>query len=123
MKQKKCDFRTSEVIYLGFRINNKHGVVPLEEKIRPILEAPALENVTQLKSFLGMLNYYHRHLPQIADVLEPMYELLRKDVQWRWGGKQTRAYDEAKRLSSSELLAHYDPQKKLVLHCDASPSG
>ena len=67
MKQKKCEFMTSEVIYLGFRINN-HGVVPLKEKIRPILEAPAPENVTQLKWFLGMLNYYHRHLPQIADV-------------------------------------------------------
>ena len=99
VKQKKCEFMTSE-----------HGVVPLEEKIRPILEAPAPENVTQLKSFLGMLNYYHRHLPQIADVLEPMHELLRKDVQWRWSGKQTRAYDEAKRLLCSELLAHYDPQ-------------
>ena len=80
VKQKKCGFMTSEVIYLGFRIN-KHGVVPLEEKIRPILEAPAPENVTQLKSFLGMLNDYHRHLPQIADVLEPMHELLRIDVQ------------------------------------------
>ena len=123
LKQNKCEFMVSDVVYLGFKIN-KHGVIPLGEKIHPIIKAPIPENVTQLKSFLGMLNYYHRYLPQIANVLEPLHELLRKDVKWRWGVKQTEAYETAKRLlCSSELLIHYDPERKLVLHCDASPYG
>ena len=70
LKREKCNFLLPEVTYLGFRIN-KHGVHPVKEKIVPLLNAPAPANETQLKSFLGMLNYYHRYLPGIASVLEP----------------------------------------------------
>ncbi len=51
LKRKKCVFMAPEVTYLGFRIN-REGVLPVDEKIKPILEAPAPHNVTQLKSFL-----------------------------------------------------------------------
>ena len=57
----------SEVTYLGFRIN-KIGVNPLPEKVADLLNAETLTNTTQLKSFLGMLNYYHGHLPNLAHI-------------------------------------------------------
>ena len=123
LKQKKCTFMAPEVTYLGFRIN-KEGVSPVNEKIKPILEAPAPENVTQLKSFLGMLNYYHRHIPNMADILEPLHCLLRKNCTWNWGEQQEQAFKKAKELlTSSTLLVHYDPNKQIILSCDASPYG
>ena len=64
-----------EVTYRGFRINQE-GLSPVDEKIKPILEAPVPQSVTQLKSFLGMLNYYHHHIPNMADILEPLHCLL-----------------------------------------------
>ena len=112
-----------EVVYLSYRIS-KDGVTPIPEKIEPILKAPKPENVSQLKSFLGMLNYYHRHLPNLASILEPMHLLLRKNVKWNWGSKQDTAFKSAKEhLCSANLLVHFDPHKPIVVSCDASPYG
>ena len=78
LKKTKCIFMASEATYLGFRIN-KNGVNPLPEKVTDLLKAETPKNTTQLKSFLGMLNYYHRHLPNLAHILEPLHQVLRKN--------------------------------------------
>ena len=112
-----------EVTYLGFRIN-KEGITPIPERIQDLLKAPIPKDVTQVKSFLGMLNYYHRHLPNLAETLEPLHRLLRKNEKWVWGNEQTKAFEKVKEmLCSKNLLIHYDPNKPIVLSCDASPYG
>lgn len=60
-------FISDEVTYLRFIIN-KCGISPSVEKTRDLLRANIPKNVIQLKSFLGMLNYYHRHLLDLAHV-------------------------------------------------------
>ena len=70
LKQKKYEFMSDEVSYLDFIIN-KDGISSNADKIRDSLKAIIPENVTQLKSFLGLLNYYHRHLSNLANTLEP----------------------------------------------------
>ena len=123
LKKEKCSFMATEIVYLGFLINSE-GVSPVKSKLNAILKLPAPTNMTQLKSFLGMLNYYHRHLPNLANVLEPLHLLLRKGASWNWGSKQDQSFNQAKQsLCSTGLLVHYDPQKPLVLSCDASPYG
>ena len=109
--------------YLGFRVN-KEGTTPIDDNIAAVMNALEPVNASQLKSFVGMLNYYHRHLPNLADTLEPLYALLRKNVKWKWGEQQQVAFEAAKQLlCSATLLVHYDPEKPLILHCDASPYG
>ena len=123
LKKTKCTFFSKEVVYLGFKIS-RHGVKTVEEKIQPVLEAPEPTNTTQLKSFLGMLQYYHRHLPNLASQLEPLHELLRKGHTWEWKERQRVAFETCKKgLASSQLLVHYDPNKPLLLAVDASPYG
>ena len=87
LRKSKCVFFSKEVTYLGFRIN-EHGVFPVKEKIKDLLNAKSPKDVTQLKSFLGMLNYYRRHLPNLASVLEPLHNLLRENVKWKWEKKE-----------------------------------
>ena len=89
------------------------------------MNAPEPVNASQLKSsFVGMLNYYHRHLPNLAHTLEPLYSLLHKNVKWKWEEQQHVAFKAAKQiLCSATLLVHYDSEKPLILHCDASPYG
>ena len=70
LKQKKYEFMSDEVSYLDFIIN-KDGISSNADKIRDLLKAIIPENVTQLKSFLGLLNYYHKHLSNLANTLEP----------------------------------------------------
>ena len=56
--------------------------------------------------------------------MAPLHCLLRKQLKWNWGKEQETSFIEAKKLlTSSHLLVHFDPEKDLVLTCDASPYG
>ena len=65
--------------------------------------------------------YYGRFLPQLASVLAPLNELLRKQSPWQRKDKQKRAFERAKQaLVSSHVLAHFDPSLEIEIACDAS---
>ena len=50
--------------------------------------------------------------------------MLQKETKWSWGAEQQKSFDEVKKLLASDcLLVHYDPNKELILACDASPYG
>ena len=73
---------------------HQFGLHPLQEKVKAVKEAP---NPSELKSYLGLLTYYSKFLP---DVLAPLYKLLRKDVQWQWTdtGNGLKAFQVSKEL-------------------------
>lgn len=92
--------------------------------MKAIQEAPAPTNVTELKSYLGLLNYYNKFLPNLATLLAPLHELLRQDVRWKWEKEQEEAFQKSKGLlNTSDVLIHYSPDRELILSCDASPYG
>ena len=123
LKRSKCFFMLSSVEYLGHKISAQ-GLQPTDEKIRAIKEAPAPKDVSQLKSFLGLVNYYGKFLPHLSQTLASLYRLLQKEMLWNWGEEQEKAFQDAKsQLTSECVLVHYDPEKELILACDASPYG
>ena len=123
LRKEKCFFMVPEVTYCGYVING-HGIKPVEAKVDAIQNAPVPENVTQLRAFLGMLNYYHRFLPDIATVLEPLHKLLRQGTKWCWKTEQQMAFDKSKKpLQSANLLVHFQPDLELILASDASDYG
>lgn len=123
LKSEKCSFQSREVEYLGHRIDAE-GIHPLAEKVKAIQEVPKPKNVQELQAYLGLLNYYHRFLPDVSTVLAPLHELLKKGHVWRWGTRQQEAFEESKKLlHSNQVLIHYDAKLPLVLSCDASGVG
>ena len=119
----KCRFMVPRIEYLGHVID-KDGIRTTEAKVRAITQSPTPTNVSELKSFLGIVNYYSRFIPDRAQTLYPLFDLLKKDVRWSWDKKQQRAFEECKRLlTSHQLLVHFDPELPLVLTCDASARG
>ncbi|KAL7834748.1 hypothetical protein SRHO_G00289950 [Serrasalmus rhombeus] len=78
LKQEKCLFFQESVEYLG-HIIDAAGLHKSPEKVCAIIDAPAPGDVSQLRSFLGMLNYYGRFIPDLATVLKPLNELLNKE--------------------------------------------
>lgn len=123
LKRSKCTFLEKEVVFLGHKIDAT-GLHPVQDKVRAIQQAPAPKNVTELKAYLGLLNYYNKFLPRVSTLLTALYVLLRKDVKWMWGAKQQEAFEASKKLlQSSDVLVHYDAAKELILSCDASPYG
>ena len=123
VKKQKCKFMVPSVPYLGYVINSE-GLHPLPEKIEAICQAPTPNNVTERKSYLGLLTYYGKFLPNLSIRLAPLYKLLSKKEPWEWTSAQDKTFNESKELlTSSQLLVHYDSKLPLLLACDASANG
>lgn len=123
LKREKCVFGASEVVYLGHRIN-ADGLQPTKEKVEAVVKAPSPRDMTELKSYLGLINYYGKFLPNLSSLLAPLHLLMRKDTQWAWGDAQQEAFEESKELlTSAKVLVHFDPNLDLIVSCDASPYG
>lgn len=122
-KFEKCKFFASEVKFLGFKIDAV-GIHALTDKIEAIDKMKIPENVTELKRFLGMANYYAKFVRNYTNTVAPLYKLLKKDVEWLWSGEHQKAFEGIKnKLMSSEVLIHYVPNLPIKITCDASPFG
>ncbi|XP_048480662.1 uncharacterized protein K02A2.6-like [Plutella xylostella] len=119
----KCEFFKQSVTYLGYRID-KDGLHTDERKIKAIVAAPTPENVTQLKGFLGLVNFYSKFFSNLSSILKPLYNLLKSNVKWVWSESCKVAFDKAKELLGSKpVLAHYDASLPLILSVDSSAYG
>jgi hypothetical protein len=117
LKKEKCVFLAPEVEYLGYKIS-KRGIEPTDEKVS---FAPRPGNVAELRAFLGLIS---RFLPNLATVLNPLYRLLHKEVDWSWEESHEEAFRAAKELlKSSKVLTHFYSLKDVVLTADVSPYG
>lgn len=123
VQKEKCEFFKDSLEYLGHVIDAQ-GLHKAPEKVRAIVEAPAPTDVSQLRSFLGLINYYSRFIPNLSSILSPLNVLLCKGKQWQWTSECAASFKEAKeQLLSQSVLTHYDPKLPIRLACDASPYG
>ncbi|XP_053619708.1 uncharacterized protein K02A2.6-like [Plodia interpunctella] len=123
IKLEKCAFLQDSITYVGFVID-KNGLHPDKKKIRAIVDAPQPKDVTQLKSFLGLVNYYGKFIPKLSTILHPLHQLLRKNVDWYWSDECDFSFNEVKKVvSGSKVLVHYNPELPVVLAVDSSSYG
>ena len=119
----KCSFFQEEITYCGHKIN-ANGLHKTQDKIEAVINAPVPENVTQLRAFLGLVNYYSHFLPNMASVLHPLYQLLKKDRKYTWTAAAQNAFDTVKEMITSDtVLTHYNPELPIKLACDSSAYG
>ena len=102
LKVEKCKFMKPSVEYLGCRVN-MHGLHTIEKKVEAIKNAPAPENQQQLRSFLGMVNYYAKFVSNYSTVVHPLNELLPHNVKWRWTKKDNDAFCALKKNEAQHL--------------------
>ena len=123
LQRNKCKFLEPSVTYLGHLIDAE-GLHPVPEKIKAIQDAPEPTDVSQLKSYLGLLSYYRKFMPNLSSVLAPLYNLLKADCHWRWHKEEQEALEASKKLlQSTNVLVHFNPDLELILSCDASSYG
>ena len=120
VKKEKCRFFMEEVENLG-HIIDKNGIRVNPKKTDAISKISSPQNIKQLQSFIGAVNYYGKYIPDMAHICIPLYELLRKDKKWEWGKEQEEAFIMLKKeLLNSQLLANYDRNLPIIVDCDAS---
>ena len=81
LKQSKCSFMQISVTYLGHQIDAS-GIHATAEKVDAIQQAPAPKNVTDLRSFLELLNYHGKFEQNLASHSHPLNQLLSENQPW-----------------------------------------
>ena len=120
--REKCEF-FQKITYCG-HVVDEDGLHKTQEKVEAVINAPRPENVQQVRSFLGLVNYYHKFQPNLATTLHPLNQLLEQGKRWKWTTECEAAFIKVKKLMTSDMvLTHYDPGRPLRLACDASPVG
>ena len=123
MKQPKCQFFQKSVEYLG-QVVSSEGTSLSRRKIQAILNVTPPTDVSELQSFLGMVNHYGKFIKFLADLSAPLNRLLRKDEPWCWTMECQESLIKIKEaLTSTKVLAHFSPKLPLELACDASAVG
>ena len=118
LKKSRGQFFSRELEFLDHRLS-PDGIKPTEDYVKSLQETPTPTNKQELQSFLGMLTYNAKFLPNMSNTLYPLYQLLRKNAPWVWRSKQQKAFE----ASQNTALAHYDVKRPLKLYCDALAYG
>jgi hypothetical protein len=93
-------------------------------KVRDILNWKPPTIVHQLRSFLGMVGYYRRFIPDFSKISKPITELLKNNVKFVWSPEWEKAFRTLKKLlTTAPVLARPDIEKPFDVYCDASGTG
>ena len=100
------------------------GCKPSDTKVKAITEMPKPENLKDLQTFLGMIQYLSKFSPQIAELAEPLQDLMKKNAPYAWGPEHNQAFEYIKKeIVQAPILWYYDLKKETVLQTDASIKG
>lgn len=125
INQAKCKFGHKSVKFLGHLIDEK-GIHPLPEKVSAITDFPEPSEVRGLKRFLAMLNFYHRFIPNAAQIQFPLLSFIKGNkkndkTKIEWDDLSRKAFQNCKEsLASCALLAHPNSLSAIRLMVDAS---
>jgi len=113
----------SEVTFLGHHLS-EFGVKADSKRIDAILGLSKPNNVSQLRQFVGTLNFVLKYIPNSNVVMQPLYDLMKQSNEFLWGIEQDRAFDKIKAILKQEnALAFYDVDAETMLSCDSSSRG
>ena len=120
VKGEKCEFHTKSTTFLGFIVTSE-GITMDPSKVQAISEWEPPESVHDVQVFLGFANFYRRFIDKYALKCRPLYDLLKKDIPFKWTQEHQRIFDDLKKaFSTAPILRHHDPSCQSVLECDAS---
>ncbi|KAI0978333.1 hypothetical protein GJ496_008717 [Pomphorhynchus laevis] len=118
-----CVLMKSEISCMGTTLNrgriiaNKSTTVFLIKALRP-------RNNQELKPFLGLANYHSKFVPRLSEICSPFYQAIQGSEIWHWTNECEQSFKMAKViLTNPQTLYHLNPNKELVLTCDASNVG
>lgn len=121
LKPSKCVWITQEVSFLGFTAVAGKGIRMSDDKLQALREWKRPTSVKEVRMFLGTVNFYHDFIPHYSDLVSPLTDLTKKNVQFRWGDTEENAWLRLMGLLRNDVfLAPFDPSYRTILETDAS---
>jgi hypothetical protein len=98
----------------------RQGVVsPQVAKVAAIAALPMPTDVTSVRAFYGVVNYYQQFIQDCSRLQSLLGELTKKRVVWRWGERQEEAFQRLKQaLQGSPVLALPQRERPFKVGCD-----
>lgn len=119
----KCIFGVTELEFLGHKLSAA-GITPTNSKIEAIKNFRTPSCMEEVRSFLGLVNFVGKFIPNLATITEPLRLLTKKNAPFQWTSNQQSAFDELKKyLTSDCVLGYYSVNDRTQLYADASPVG
>ena len=122
----KCQFGLQEMEYLGHKVS-QHGVTPLPNKVQAVKNFPQPTTVKGLQEFIGMVNFYHRFIPSVAQAMRPLFQAIAGKTKkgasktLDWTEQMSSAFEKTKQaLVSATMLVHPRANAPTSLTVDAS---
>lgn len=123
LNQNKCIFGVKELEFLG-HVMNEYGIRPTESRIAAVKSFREPKTIGELRSFLGLITYIGRFIPNLAEKTEPLRRLLQVGSCFQWKKEQQDAFDVIKQaVGNTKYLGFFDRNDKTKLIVDASPDG
>ena len=123
LNYEKLLIKQKSVKFFG-NVYSAEGVRADPQKVAAIADMRPPESKSEVKSFLGMVNYLQRFIPRLSEHTKLLRDLDRKGVHFVWGDEHQQTFEEVKSLvTESMLLTYYDRKKPVTLQCDYSENG
>ena len=108
---------------MGYLVG-RNGIRPDPQNVKKIKNAEVPKNITKLRKFLGMAQYYWQYINGYADIIGPLYDMLKKDRPAIWRQAQQEAFNIIKnKLATESIRAYSDFNKPFKLYTDISDIG
>jgi hypothetical protein len=119
----KSSFAQKEIKYLG-HIVNEQGIRPDLKKVEAVQTWPVPKNVHDVKSFLGLVNYFRKFIEHYSEMAVPLTNLTKKSHPWVWTGRCQDAFELLKqKLIEAPLLRTPNESLPYEVVTDASDLG
>jgi hypothetical protein len=119
----KFEFWLKEVSFLC-HIISEGGIFVDPSKVKDVLSWNTPQNVSDIRSFLGLIVYYRRFIEGFSKISMPMIQLLEKGNTLEWTPRCEAGFQELKkRLTTTPVLTMPDMEKLFSIYCDASDQG
>ena len=120
VNKEKSELFKKKVTFLGFDID-EHGIHTEKSKVKAIEDWPTPATKQELRSFLGVANFYRRFIRNYSLLAKPLTDIQGENRIFVWEKEQQRAFQQLKHaLISAPTLASPDPTKNYQLYVDAS---
>ena len=119
----KCHFLQQSVEYLGHIVSSS-GISPSPNKVKAAHDFPQPGTPKQVRSFLGLLSYVRKFIPNFSTMASPLYKLTEKNFSFVWKEEHQNKFDALKKnLAEDAVLAYADFKKQFQVTTDASSIG